>query len=99
MLNRLIAKILYGLFVLEVVGGIIVALLAFFVRSCGSDGRCFDGLGRQLQEKSLMLRFGFSDRLWAKWSSALIELVVFFDACALNYALVKLAERVKASKP
>jgi hypothetical protein len=99
-MSKQFAKLLYGLVIAEVVVGLVLGFLAYFVRSFDrATGVYFDGLGRQLELTPFIVRFVFgTDSLWPGWGYFALDMVVFWGAVGVGYALVGLASKLEAKQ-
>jgi hypothetical protein len=99
-LNKFIAKLLYGVVIVEAIAGFILGFLAYFVRSLDSNtGLYFDGLGRQLQLAPFVARFVLgTDSLWPGWLFFTLDLVVFWGGMGIGYVLITLASKLEAHR-
>ncbi|SRR5258706_11789076 len=92
-MRALIAKIIYGVVVGEVIAGLVLGVLAYFVRSFHqATGVWSDGLGRLLEETPLVARFVFgTESQWAGWGYFALDFVVFWGGIAVAYGLLAVA--------
>jgi hypothetical protein len=99
-MRKVISKILFGVVFAEVVGGLVLGFLVYFVRSFDkATGAYFDGLGRKLELSPFFARFIFgADSLWPGWGYFALDFVVFWGAVGLGYALVNLAAKIEAGQ-
>ncbi|MBI4472469.1 MAG: hypothetical protein HY646_07355 [Acidobacteria bacterium] len=99
-INKLIAKLLYGVVVAEVIIGLALGFAAYFVRSFDRQtGLYFDGLGRQLYLAPFLARFVFgADSLWPGWVFFLVDIAVFWGGIGIGYVLVNLAARLESNQ-
>ena len=94
--NKLIAKALYGVVVIEAIAVLIAGFLAYFVQSYQSwDNTVYDGLGRLLKPAPFIARFVFgTDEMWPGWTWFLVDFVMFWGAVAIGYGLISLASKL-----
>ncbi len=92
----LAAKLIYGVVIAEVLAGLVIGFLAYFVRSFNQPTRLwFDGLGRKLENTPFIARFIFgADSQWAGWGYFVLDFVVFWGGVAIAYGLVTLATKL-----
>jgi hypothetical protein len=96
-MGAFLAKLLYGVVLLEVLGGLVLGFLAYFVRSFDkTTGTWSDGLGRKLEAAPLVARFIFgTDGLWAGWGYFALEFIAFWGGIGVAIALAKLAAKLE----
>ncbi len=96
-MNKQISKLLYGVVIAEVVIGLVLGFLAYFVRSFDRvTGVVIDGLGRQLELAPFVARFVFgTDSLWAGWGYFVLDMVVFWGGVGVASVLVGLASKLE----
>jgi hypothetical protein len=85
-------KILKAVGVIWFIALFIAAFFAYFITSSGPDGMT-DGLGRQLVETPLFVRFFLGqERLWAGFIWHIIDMIVFFGSILVATAIGKWVE-------
>lgn len=99
-MKDLLAKLLYGIVVIEAVVGLGLGFMAYFVRSFDrATGIVFDGLGRQLELSPFLARFIFgAESLWPGWGYFALDFVVFWGGIAVGAALVNLASKLQTKQ-
>jgi hypothetical protein len=98
--RTLLAKLIYGVVIAEVIAGFALGFLAYFTRSFdGSTRTWFDGLGRRLEETPFVARFFLgADSQWAGWGFFVLDAVVFWGGVAIAIGLFTAAARL-SKKP
>jgi hypothetical protein len=95
-MRALAAKAIYGVVIVEVLAGLVLGFLAYFVRSFNQPTRLwFDGLGRKLEDTPFIARFIFgADSQWAGWGYFALDFIVFWGGVAIAVGLLSLAAKL-----
>ncbi|MBF6570854.1 MAG: hypothetical protein IVW54_18460 [Candidatus Binataceae bacterium] len=95
-MRALAAKLIYGAVIVELLAGLVLGFLAYFVRSFNQPTHVwFDGLGRRLENAPFIARFIFgADSQWAGWGYFVLDMAVFWGGVAIAYGLAALAAKL-----
>ncbi len=84
-----ISIFLYGLATVDAVVGLVLWFKLRFVRSVdAATGLYYDGFGRQLELKPLIVRLYGADSLWAGWKYFRHDLGAFLLFIIVGFALI-----------
>jgi hypothetical protein len=95
-MRAIVAKLIYGVVIAEVIIGMWLSFLTISVRSFQPSTRTwFDGLGRRLENPPFIARWIFgADSQWAGWGYLMLDAVVFWTLVATGYGLLIAADKI-----
>lgn len=96
-MNKIAAKLLYGVVIIEILTGFVLGILVYYVRYFDkATGTYTDGLWRPLEVAPFFIRlFLSSDSLWPGWGYATLDIVVFVSGVSLGSFLVGRAAKLR----